>query len=70
MFKMFIPNITTGFHARMYGRFIEIRGNLRGKKLHRANQDSNFLGSRFGDEAKIRAPTKFRTGGQNEHLDF
>lgn len=54
----------------MYGRFIEIRGNLRGKKLHRANQDSNFLGSKFGDEAKIRAPTKFRTGGQNEHLDF
>ena len=33
----------TVFHAWPYGRFIEIKRNLRRKKLHRANQGSNFL---------------------------
>ena len=38
------PDITTVFHAWLYGRFIEIQGNLRRKKLNRTNQSSNFLG--------------------------
>ena len=31
-------------HARPYGRFIEIKSNLKRKKLHRTNQGYNFLG--------------------------
>ena len=31
--------MTRVFHARPYGRFTQIEGNLRRKKLHRTNQD-------------------------------
>ena len=34
------PDMTTVFHARMCGRFIEILSNLGRKKLHRTNQGS------------------------------
>ena len=43
--------MTIVFHARVYGRFIEIQSNLRRKKLHRMNQGSNFLGGTF---SKVR----------------
>ena len=35
--------MTTAFHARLHGRFIEIQSNLREKKLHRMNQVLIFL---------------------------
>ena len=41
--------MTTIFHAWPYGRFIEIQRNLRRKKLHRTNQDYNFLGDSFSN---------------------
>ena len=41
--------MTTTFYAWPYGRFIEIQKNLRRKKLHRTNQDCNFLGDSFSN---------------------
>ena len=35
------PNTKTVFHARLYGRFVEIQSNLQ------KNQGSNFLGDNF-----------------------
>ena len=40
----------TVFHARSYVRFIEIKGNLRRKNLHRTNQVFNFPESVFATE--------------------
>ena len=42
------PDMTTVFHARPYGRFIETQINLRRKKAHRTNPGFNFLDSNFG----------------------
>ena len=56
------------FHAWSYGRFIEIQGNLRRKKLHRTNQGCNFLGGSFSNRDNVRAPIQFRREGQPEHL--
>ena len=36
-------DMTPLFYARQYGRFIQIQSNLRRKKLHRPDQDSNLL---------------------------
>ena len=52
--------MTTVFHTWPYGRFIEIESNLRGKKLHRTNQGSNFLGGIFSNRDNVRAPIQFR----------
>ena len=37
------PVIRTVLHARPYGRFIEIKSNFKGKKLHITNYGSIFL---------------------------
>ena len=52
--------MTTVFHARPYGRFIDIQSNLRGMKPHGTNQGSNFLGGSFSNRNNIRGPIKFR----------
>ena len=49
------PGMTTAFHARPYGRFIEIQGNLRRKKFHRTNHSSNVLGGSFSNRHNERA---------------
>ena len=41
--------MTIVFHLRQYGRFIEIKTNLKRKKFHRTNQDSNFIGDNFNN---------------------
>ena len=46
--------MTAVFHARLYGRFIEIQRNLRRKKLRRTNQGSNFLGGSFSNRDNVR----------------
>ena len=56
--------MTTVFHARPYSRFIEIQSNHMRKKLHRANQSSNFLGGIFSNKDNARAPIQFRREGQ------
>ena len=52
--------MTTVFHARSYGRFIEIQSNLRRKKPHRTNQGSNFVGGSFSNRDNVRAPIYFQ----------
>ena len=41
--------MTTVYHGRLSGRFIEIKSNLTRKKLHRTNQGSNFLEDKFSN---------------------
>ena len=40
--RSIIPGMIAVFSAWLYGRFVEIQSNLRKKKLHRTNQNSNF----------------------------
>ena len=61
------PDMATAFHERPYGRLIEIKSNLKRKKLHRINQGPNFLGGGFSN-GFCRAPTQFRRGRQSQHL--
>ena len=62
------PDIAAVFHALLYGRFIEIKSNLKRKELHRTNLGSNFLGSNFSDRANVKAPIQFRRENQHQHL--
>ena len=41
-----------------------IQNNLRGKKLHRRNQGSNFLGDSFSNRDNVRGPIQFRRESQ------
>ena len=50
--------MATVFHARSYGSFIEIKCNLRRKKLHRTNQGSNFLGGTSSNRDNVGAPVQ------------
>ena len=43
-----------------YTTFKEIQSNLRRKKLHRANQSSNFLRDSFNIRNNLRAPIQVR----------
>ena len=63
-------DMTTVFHARPYGRFIEIQSNLRRKKLRRTNlrRTTNFFGSSFSKRNFVRAPIQFRRESQPQHL--
>ena len=47
--------MTAVFHVRPYGRFIEILGNLKRKKLQRTNQGSNICGGSFSNRDNVRA---------------
>ena len=60
--------MTTVFHAWPYGRFIEIKNNLRIKKLQRKNKGSNFLGGTFSTRDNVRISIQFRTESQPKHL--
>ena len=56
--------MATVFHERADRRFIEIKGNLRRKKLHKTNLIfSNFLVTAVAIGTKIRARSK------SKHLD-
>ena len=61
--------MTTVFCAWLYGRFIEIQSNLKRKKLHRTNQDSNSLGGRISNRDRdLRGSVHFRKESQPQHL--
>ena len=60
--------MTTVFHAWSYGRFIEIQGNLRRKKLYRTMQGPNFLGSSFSNRDNVTALIQFGKENQPQHL--
>ena len=52
--------MATVFHARPYGRLVEIKINLRRKKLPRTNQNYNFRRGRFSNRDNIRFPIQSR----------
>ena len=52
--------MTTVFHARPYGRFIEIKGDLKRKKRYRAYQGPNFLRGSFSNRNNVRTLIQFR----------
>ena len=62
------PDMTTVFHAWLYGRFTEIQGNLGRMKPHRTNGGSNFFGGSFSNRDTVRAPIQFRRESQPQHL--
>ena len=45
----------TVFQVTPYGKFIEIKSNLREKKLRKTNQGTNFLGDIFSNKDNVRA---------------
>ena len=55
----------------MYGCMVDFRDerNLRGKKLYRTNQGSNFLGGSFSNGDNARAPIQFRRESQPQHFN-
>ena len=61
------PDMPAVFHTCPYGKFIEIQNNVRRKKLHRTNQDSNYLGGSFSKRDTVRAPIQFRREIQSQH---
>ena len=56
--------MATIFHTWPYGRFTDIKSNLKWKKLHRVNQGSYFLGGCFSNRDHLRAIIKFRRESQ------
>ena len=49
------PRHHNSINTRSYGRYIQIKSNLRRKKLHRMNQGSNFRGGSFNNRDYVRA---------------
>ena len=60
--------MTIVFHARLYGRFIEIKSNPRRKKLHRRNQ-SSFLEGSFNNGDNAKATIQLWRERQPQHLE-
>ena len=60
--------MTTVFHVRPYGRFVEIQSNLTRKKTHAMNQGFNFLEGMFNNKDNLRAPIQFRRKRQPQPL--
>ena len=42
-----LENKCNKFHLRLYGKLVDIKGNLRRLEFHRMNHGSTFLGSSF-----------------------
>ena len=51
----------TVFHAKLYGEAIEIKRNVKGKKLHSMNQGSNFLVGSFSNRDNVRTLIQIRS---------
>ena len=62
------PNMKTVRHARRQGRFLEIKGNLKKKKIHITNPGSDFLGGSLSSRDNVRVPTKIRKARQSRQL--
>ena len=60
--------MTTVFHTKLDGTFIQLQSNLGKKKLHRTNQVPNVLGGSFSNRDNLRAPFQFRGEKQPQHL--
>ena len=53
----------------LYGRFIEMKSNLRRKKFHKTNKGSNFLGGSFSNRDNERDPIQFRKEKEPQDLE-
>ena len=62
------PDITVGFLAWTYGRFLEIQSNPRRKKLHRTSQGFNFLGGSSSNKYDVKSLNPVWKRGQPQHL--
>ena len=60
--------MTTVFHGRPYGRFIDIQSNLRRLKFDKTNQGSNFLGDSFSNRDYVIGSIQLRRKSQPQHL--
>ena len=49
---------------------MDIQSTCRGKKLHRMNQGSNFLGGTVSDRGNVSVSIQFRRDIQPQHLNF
>ena len=56
------------FDARSYGRFMKMKSNLRGEKIHRTNQQSRVLRGNFSDRDNVTAQIQFRGERQSSIL--
>ena len=55
------------FHARLHGRFIEIKSNPRKKKMHETNRGFSFVGGSFSIREFVKTPVLFRRKRQPQH---
>ena len=60
--------MTAVSHARLNGRFIEIKIKHRKKKLNRTNQRTNFLGGSFSNRDYVKVSFQFRREIEFQHL--
>ena len=51
--------MSTVFHAKLHGIFINIKSDFEKNKLYRANQSSKFFGGSFGNAGNVGAPIQF-----------
>ena len=54
------PDVTTIFHATLYGWLVDIKIKYRITKLNRTNQGSNVLGGSFNNGDNVKVPFQFR----------
>ena len=59
--------MTAVFHEKYYITFLETKGNILRKKLHRTNQGSLFLGGSFSNRDNVRFQIQFRREKPAEH---
>ena len=63
------PDLTVVFHPRPDGRYIELKHNLKRKKLFRTNQDSNFFGGTCYSRGMVsKNPNPIRRERQSSFL--
>ena len=60
--------MATVFQTRPSGRFIEIKSQLRRKKLYRTNQGSNFFGDSFSNRDNLGVLIQFRGETKSQHV--
>ena len=60
--------MTTISHAKPNDKFIDIKCKIRGKKIYRTNQDSNFLSGSLSNGDKVSSPIQFKKEKQSQNL--
>ena len=68
--KLGIPaqTLINSIQCKTFVVVMEIKSNLRRKKIHRTNHGPNFNRGSFSNRDNIRTPTLFRGEGQSQHF--